>query len=329
MLSAQAPPLRTTSASAPAPGLRGWVTPVVLWAALGALALLAQAVIFGRWIADGHLKVGIWDSSQLSPARSVLLWTGQAGMVLLLVGCVVLVWRRCRKARGVTFDAAVLVGWGTAFWLEPAIDYRHTLVVINHGALTAPTWGEYIPGWSKETGYLHEPIVAGSMFGFSIMIVWWWLQQWVAAPLLRRKPHWGPWRLLLVLIPLGMAVDLLLQEFIVIYIFGFFAITGSPGPAFFAGHWYQMPVLVAFLDGTLWCTALTLMAHCAHRHGRDVHIFRDSEHFATRPRAGLRLLAGVGLVTALWGTWLILNHLLLTALGTGPVPADTPPYLRP
>ncbi|MEW2581518.1 spirocyclase AveC family protein [Streptomyces syringium] len=297
---------------------------------MGVLALVVQVAVFGRWIGDGGLRSAQRNDLPVSASREILILLGQAGVALVVLVSILVVARQCRYERTVSFDAALLVGWGAAVWLGPAFNYRHVNGVFNLHAVNISSWGPYLPGWDPPRPDLAtEAVLAGAMIAYLAMNLWMWGQRWCLRPLRDRIASWSRPRILLVLIAAGALVDLIL-ELLFVGVFGAYAFIGANWRlSLFGGHWYQLPVTTLLLDGILLSTPMTLMLYQAARQGTTVHIFQGEETFTAPKRRWLRLLAGIGFVNILWATYLALTNLVPVAVGSDPVPTDTPAYFWP
>jgi hypothetical protein len=303
-----------------------WFSPVTIWAGLGVLGLITQGIVFGRWISDGHLH---WlpRDTEIPAIRQVVVWGGQVGIVGFILITSVVLWRRCRRAKTVTFDTAIFVGWMLVFWTEPLLNYRHLMATLNRAALSVPAWGNYIPLLPTDT-YPAEPILIGAGLSYSGMILWYWGQWRCLTTLLHYKPHWGTLRLLPILIILGVVVDLVI-EVVVVRGLTFYAYLRFPGPALFDGHWYRLPYGAALINGTLMATPMTLMRYLAVRDRHQPHIFRGDNAFSPRTAGWLRLCSGVGFLTLVAFLWVGLYITAVAIFGLAPMPPDVPHYLQP
>ncbi|MGX1773784.1 spirocyclase AveC family protein [Nocardia brasiliensis] len=289
-------------------------------------ALLLQAVIFGRWIAAGDIH-SAQKNYTISTVRTVLLWVDQAGIAIAIMACVIVAVWQSHKIRAVSFDAAVVFGFAFTLWTSPLNTYHQPLAVSNRAALNISNWAAFIPGWHGASGTYVEGIIAGSGLSYLTLMVWTWAQRPVVAALMLRKPDWGPIRLIPAFMLTGMVVDFLIQILAVPIGGGYAYLIANPTLSLFGGHWYQLPFL-ASVSGALFAVVPNYMLLRARQQGTTVYLFRGSEHLPQRAQLPLRLLAGVGLCTAILFAYKLGLNLLLP-LGAGPIPADTPTWLWP
>ncbi|MFI5783787.1 spirocyclase AveC family protein [Nocardia sp. NPDC051570] len=307
---------------------RRYLSPVYLWAAFGVVALVAQVVVLGRWIAAGNIHATPRDYD-ISTARMVITWTEQGLMAVGVVGLSIYMVFQSRRAGGVTFWATIV--WGNLFtwWLSPVMAYVAPSPIANRYALNVVSWGPYIPGWHTPRPQLHiETFFAAQMFMFPLIVLWVAVQLVCLNYVTRRFPRWSTLRMLPVFFATGMISDFVVEAF-------FVPITGAYAYpraihelSLFGGHWYQLPLINMVLGACLLSSPETFMVWIAQRRNRVVHIFRGSEQMATRVQATMRVLAGLGLANAVM---LIYTSLVgaVPLLGTGAVPTDTPGWIWP
>jgi hypothetical protein len=303
------------------------VTPARIWAGLGVVFLAVQAWVLGRWILGAGVHVTFDRNADISVGRAAAVWGVQGLVAAAVIVAVVVLVRQCRRARRLTFDAAITIGFTLSAWVDPLLIYLKPVYFFNYYSLQFnPDWAPYLPGWDHPG--LHQPItpvVFPSGLGFTVLItcVWiqWWLTNWVA----QRRPHWGTPRILAACILAGLAVVFALEQ-VGIRIGSYTYPFAIQSLSLWGGHWYQYPV-TEMISWTLLFTAVTMMRHTLHTHGSTPYIFRGADIEPGRRSTWMRLLAGIGFTTALMLAYVIVND-ALAFLG-GPVPADTPSYLWP
>lgn len=315
------------AADTPAPAGRRWRNPIVLWAAWGGIALLAQAAVFTRWLAAGNVHSAPKDFT-IPAYRAALIWAEQAGGLLIVAICAVVAWRQSRREHNISWHAALVIGGTSTFWLGFLGSWDRQYAAANRYALNITSWAPYVPGWhGPHPERQIETIVAAQILMYSALIAWPWLQQVLLRPVLRRKPHWDLVRLIPALLVTGLAADLLIEGTL-IPLFGAYAwLTANPDLALFGGHWYQLPLVSVGVGAVTMACMPTVVQLRAERSGRPVHIFRGGELFARPAHAWLRALAGVGFMNMVMGVYWVLLPLLATASRPGPIPPDTPGWL--
>lgn len=305
-----------------------WASPVALWSALGAGVLLFQAVVLGRWIAAGGLHAVPDGDYRISTGRAVLTWIGQGLMFAIIVTCVAVVTYRSRKAREITFDATIVIGFGLSFWLAPLSNARDLVAIGNRYALNVSTWGPYLPGWHGPAPHLQvETVVAASILMYIPVITWVWAQLWLMTRISRRHPEWGMVRLTPIFLLTGALLDAIFEIVLVAGLGMYNYPSANQQLALFGGHWYQIP-LGHVIAGILLSTPTAMVWHYANRHGGDIPLFRGTTAFPARARNWLRVLSGIGFTNLVMFGWMLIS-MNTTLLGTDPMPADMPGWLWP
>ncbi|MGW1411568.1 spirocyclase AveC family protein [Streptomyces sp. NPDC002403] len=298
------------------------------WSALGVCALAFQTLVFVRWITAGGMHAVPDGNYEISPGRAALTWVGQGAMFTVVVFCVAVTWYRSRKAGRITFDTAIVIGFGLSFWLAPLSNARDLIAIGNRYALNVSTWGPYIPGWDGPHPELQvETVIAASVLMYIPVITWVWAQMWFMTRFSRRWPSWGMVRLLPVFLLSGALLDALFEVILVAGLGMYGYPSANQQLALFGGHWYQVP-LGHVIAGILLPTPTAMVWLHARRRGREVHIFRGSAEFAPCTRNWLRILAAVGFTNLVMLGWMVIS-MNTTMLGTDPMPADMPSWIWP
>lgn len=154
--------------------------------------------------------------------------------------------------------------------------------------------------------------------------VWILPQDWLTARVTNRRPHWGMLRVLPVTLAIGTLVDAFYQTILILC--GTYAYTKLPGPALFAGQWYQLPLIVTPLFPLFGSTPVVLMRHHARRHATTAHLHRGSENLGPTAQTCVRLAASVGFSTLCYMCWYVTTAALSSATG-GAIAPDTPGHL--
>ncbi|MED7950946.1 spirocyclase AveC family protein [Streptomyces sp. BE303] len=311
----------------PRSGTRRWRSPVAVWAGCGFVALLAQAVIFARWLAAGDIHSAPKDFA-IPAHRAALVWAEQAAGILIVVCCVIVALRQSRREHNVSWNAALVIGGTFTFWLGFLSCWDRQYAAANRYALNITSWAPYVPGWhGPDPGQQIETLVAAQILMYTALVVWPWGQQLLLRPVLRRKPHWGMIRLLPVLLITGFVTDLVIEGTLITLLGAYSWPTANWSLSLFGGHWYQLPLVNIAIGAVTMASMPTFMLLRAQRSGRPVHIFQGGERFTRRADAWLRALAGVGFMNVVMALYWVLIPLLATASGPGPLPPDTPGWL--
>jgi len=128
------------------------------------------------------------------------------------------------------------------------------------------------------------------------------------------------------MLPVGVLASLAVAALIEapVIAVGFYSWSGLPQSlSLWGGHSYQYPV-TEWLSYALFLFVPAMMRHNEQTHAIIPYIFRGTEKGETRGGNWIRLLAGVGFVSAILCIYLVFNA--LTTLAGGPIP-DMPEYL--
>ncbi|MFD3925652.1 spirocyclase AveC family protein [Streptomyces sp. NPDC058614] len=318
----------STAAATPGPPAARLVSPATVAAALGVALLLFQGWIYIRWIAAGDARLIPTGDYTISPGRSAVAWAVQGFIALAAVLIVWKVIRDSRRARAVTLNAALVVGFVCSGWQNPIFNYDRLTLLTSQHMWSLQSWGPYIPGWdSPHPEYQAQNIFSLSFFGMTTVIVWPWLQGWITARVVDRRPHWGWGRFLAATIAAGLCADTVLG--VTWMQTGAFARISADGPlTLFPGHWYgvSLPYVLCVVVGL--ATPTVAMQHHARKHNAIPLIFRGSERFGPRGQNTLKLLAGIG-----WANLTVFAYIagcaLIGTLVAAPMPSDVPSYLWP
>ncbi|ASF08190.1 hypothetical protein NBRGN_066_00610 [Nocardia brasiliensis NBRC 14402] len=302
-------------------------TPAVCFAALGALFVAFQGVVFARWIAGGGAHPVPRDYP-ISTLRAAQTWAGQVITILLVVLCVVVAWRSSRKAGEITFDTALIAGYATTFWISPLANAHGPVAVQNRYALNLTAWGPYIPGWDgPRTVAMSETLVLAGGLMYIPLIVWYWIQIRLVKQLLRFRPQWGMARLTPAVLLLGLLVDIPFEIALIAGTAGYGYPFADQTSSLFGGHWYQLPLGAIVAGMFMPSLAALVWTHAQVTKSRFV-IFRGDEQLAPRARGWARLLAGVTLANISLLLW-ALTQISFSKISPDPMPADFPSWLWP
>ncbi|GHG56241.1 spirocyclase AveC family protein [Streptomyces griseocarneus] len=303
-----------------------WRTPVFGCAAAGLLAVLAAVAVMGPWLLDGGWHPVEPRPYRISTGRKVFAWAFQGLVVLALLAVTVKVVRACRRAGELTFDAALFAGWLTGLWQAPLVNYRELMATQSRYMIHVASWGPYIPGWhGPHPEQQVETLFAASGLSYGMTIFWYWGASPLIGRIVRRRPHWGRTRLVLVTFAVAVAASTAIEA---AYLQG-----GSysyphaiRSLSLFSGHWYQLPMTGVAIIAACLVTPMVVMKQRALAAGREIWAFRGGELLSGTGRTWARLLAGIGIANVAYLGYMVL-HLPVSYFG-GPPPGDLPDYLR-
>ncbi|GHE14672.1 spirocyclase AveC family protein [Streptomyces alanosinicus] len=320
-------PHRTDQIDAPASRTRPRrgtrLSPAAAWATTGTAFLAVQTWVIVRWLADGDVSPTRPPEYGLSPARQAVFTTGEVAVVLAVIVCAWWIIRDLRRKGQVTIHAALFIGYGSAHWMDPVMNYRHWGFANTNATLHVTSWAPYLPGWSGPER-LPQPLIFATGLFFPLLILWIWLALGLAHKLAALRPHWGRLRLAAALLPPVMALDAI-AESLLIHVGAFAYVGASPRYSLFGGHWYQLPLAEPLLCSVLFVLPTALLIVTAQTQGREVPLFSGTQHMAGTRRVWMRLLSGIGFTHMTLLLWLVAISFFLQH---PTIPQDTPPFLR-
>ncbi|MFF4948656.1 spirocyclase AveC family protein [Streptomyces chattanoogensis] len=320
-------PLPTEISGLPAAGAqphwRFHLAPSVIWAAVGAVFLTFQAWVIGRWLADGEVSSISPPRHGISPAQETVFWICQTVVVLAVILCGWWIIRDARRKRQITIHAALFLGYGTAQWMDPIMNYAHWGFANNNATLNVVSWGPYLPGWSGPDR-MPQPLTYATGLFFPLLILWIWPSLALATKLTVLRPQWGWPKLAAALLLPVMAIDVIAETLLIRT--GSYAYVGaSPEFSLFGGHWYQLPFAEVVLLPVAFVVPTVLLIVTARNRGHEIVLFAGTEQMKGASRVWVRLLSGMGFVHTTILLWMVCIAFFLRH---APIPPDTPTFLR-
>lgn len=295
------------------------------WAAIGAVIVAVQVGVFVTWFTRGD-ATAIRPTTDVPTATRAWAISLQAIMVVAFMAMVVWVVRGCMRQRGLTLDAALVLGWASVYWLDPAANYVRPIFLYNSYLVNLGSWVNGIPGWtSPNMERLPEPLLMIGLsyvaFGMGMTLV----LSAVMRSVRRRKPNTGTVGLLawafVAMVVLELAAELVFVRT------GMYAYSGViRGLSMWGGETYQYPIYSAFLAAPVFVGAAALREMRDDR-GRS-HIERgvDAAAIPRGLQGPLRILAAAAFINVI----LILGYfvpMIAISLRVDATPTDYPPYL--
>jgi Spirocyclase AveC-like len=306
------------------PARRFQVQPAVWWALFGAAMVAVQVYVYVSWISSNDFR-SIQTGIDTVPA-SVKTWAviSQATVTLMALGCVVWVVRQSLRARRLTFDAMLLIGWVSCFWLDPVPNLLRPQVFFNSYYVNMGSWVEHIPGWIGPTGanlpnslLLECPAffanILGSVFGCFVMR--------------RAQNRWnlGKFATYLTGVAASMVVFLVMEEYMIQT--GWLAWPGTiHALSIQGGTVHQMPLTEVVFCGFFLGGAMAALRFFRDDQGRSVaERGVDKLRVGRRAKTAVALLAVVGFCNAGWLTYNTVTVPL--ALFSDTMPKGFPSYM--
>ncbi|MFC5143523.1 spirocyclase AveC family protein [Streptomyces aureoversilis] len=163
----------TKSPDAAAPQMwmpRLFRTPAFAWAAVGAVFLAAQTWVIGRWLAGGGPDQKVTGAYGISQTRRTVLTVCELAVIAAVAVCAAWIIRDLRRKRHVTVHAALFLGYGTAHWMDPVLNYSGWGFANNRSVHHVAGWGPFLPGWSGPEASPQPLIYATGLF-FPLLIL--------------------------------------------------------------------------------------------------------------------------------------------------------------
>jgi hypothetical protein len=180
-------PATTTAAGARErpPGARSKA--IIIWAGIGASMVVLQLWIFGAWLASGPEQITRFRT----PGSATWWWAqiAQWGFLLITIGAVIYVGRRCWRERRLTTEAMLMIGTLSIWWQDPLYNYFRPGFFYNSNMINLESWIPYIPGVVAPYQNLQpEPIVWGFSTYFAVMAVQIMIMVWILRKMRERWP---------------------------------------------------------------------------------------------------------------------------------------------
>ncbi|MFG2936701.1 spirocyclase AveC family protein [Streptomyces sp. NPDC048282] len=307
----------------PAPRLRP--APAHWWALLGAIFVIFQAWVYGRWLLGGGPGSITWQRPAALPtATAVTVRVGEAVVVLGFLTCVGIAVREGLRHRRLGFDGAVLIGWTMCLWQDALCD---PTVSFNVYDLHLKSWGPYIPGFSGTGTEETLTLIVPGGTGYPVMMLTVVMTDQAVRALTRNRPGWGLLPRYLVAATAGTLIQGCIE---VTYILAGTYSYSSYSPlartlALGSGHWYQLCLVEVLVVGAV-CTAPFAVMRHTWRNGGTPVIFRGADTLPARDGSVLRALAAIGALNA--GLLVYMFVIAVVLNDPGNVVSDLPAYFR-
>ncbi len=299
--------------------------PIVWWAGIGFFFVSLEIYIFGSWILSDKFTPTDPGPSPL-PGYTELFITFFEGVGLVL-GIGVLLWfaRLAWRRQALPAAGVLILGWLTAFWQDPLINYFRPNFTYNSYFNNFGSWSEFIPGWRSPNGSkMPEPL----FFDFGVYLFVIPFGCFVCAFALRkakkRWPHLNTVQLILIAFAAMFFYDLILEAIWVRS--GVYAYPGAIWSlSLWGGEHYQFPIY----ESIFWGAALAAVGSLYYFRDDKGHMLveRGIEKLkSVRGQTILRILAVGGFVNMAYLTYSILY--LLTTFQIDAWPDNYPSHIR-
>ncbi|MGF6654264.1 hypothetical protein OKW34_004853 [Paraburkholderia youngii] len=298
---------------------------VYAWAALGALFAFAQSRAYVAWIRSQDFRPVELGADPIPESVKATIDHYQWVSVLILIPVAIWYVYGIVKSRRIDAVRLMMIGWLSAYWLDPWLDFLRPMFTYNAHALNFGCWCRFIPFWQSSHARIAEPILIDAPSYFYTFTGTAVVALWAMRATRKRWPRAGNLRLALA----GFAVIWMTMGLLDIAASRFMGFDAWPGAfqsaSFWGGHYYQFPVYEfllfpsAFVASAFLLLSVDKNGHTAIERGVD----RIDCHPAVR--AALRVLAFIAFCN-------VLNLAYTTAMGVhavyaDPWPADMPSWL--
>lgn len=299
--------------------------PIRYWAVFGAFCLALQGYVYVRWVSSGNFRAVNPGPDPVPHSQKIWAWVIQIGFTTVAMAALVWVVRQCLQQRRLTFDAMLMAGWYSIYWLDPVPNFLRPQVLFNSYYFNRGSWVEHIPGWVSPNGrYLPNALFfEGSAYGLMILV------SILGCALMRRVKHRhpdaGPLGLLFACW-LFYAVFIVVIEELVMIRSGWLSWNGTIHEiSLWGGTKHQLPLTEILFFGSC-CTAITALRYFRDDQGRSV-VERGADRLVVsdRRRTVIRLLAVVGFANCAMMLYNVAT--VPMALYMGPSPSGYPSYM--
>jgi Spirocyclase AveC-like len=179
---------------------------IIIWAGIGASFVLWQLWIYGSWLASGPEQITRFRT----PGSTTWWWAQitQWGLLLIAIGTVIYVGRRCWRERQLTTEAMLMIGILSNWWQDPLYNYFRPGFFFNSNLINLESWISHIPGVVTPYANLQpEAIVwgfAGYLGVFAAQVL---IMVWLMRKMRDRWPKLGGFTLFGIVAALAFVMD--------------------------------------------------------------------------------------------------------------------------
>lgn len=252
---------------------RSATSPVVYWAAAGAVLLAFQVYVLGRWVTGPNFKATVPDpGSDISRAQEIYFLALQTIVPAVMIICLYLwVVRPWRLEKKFTTDGMIASSAAMIFFWDMNMNYTSVSLLYNSHFFNRGSWanGSW-PGWTSPGGQLlPEPlllVIPGyTVLVFAQVVFVLWLLRKARA----RWPGMGVLARLAVIVVGLTIVDTIIEATLIRT--GVYAYPGGIREVtLFAGETYQMPLTEGFFFAGIALGAVAALSHFRDDKGRTV-----------------------------------------------------------
>ncbi|MFF3110874.1 spirocyclase AveC family protein [Kitasatospora sp. NPDC057904] len=229
------------------------------------------------------------------------------------------------RRRALAVETMVLIGYLTAFWLMPVVNYGGQVATYSKHLIASSDWGPYLPGWHGPSPGTHpQPLFVG-WFALAEAMLWALPTLWVLGRVRQRRPRLSGAGVVLIAFAAAMAVEVVLEP-VMVFTGAYVYAEAVPRLTLFAGHWYQVPVYAMVIAATVYGVVPALLCHYDRYHPGGAPVLRGLRTLPPSARPWVSLLAVVGIAQSSFLA-LAVTYAVIPALAGAPS-VPLPAHLR-
>lgn len=278
--------------------------PITFWATVGAITLVFQLYIWGKWITGPNFERVPVGPDEPPTLMKFTIWIGLSiGFILAALALWWFVFRPWRQSRTLTLDGMMTLAFGLSYFQDPLFNYSGTWLTYNSYMPNLGSWLSEIPGSLAPARpgaqFAESPLWVAPLFIFILLPVCIG-QNWLMRKAKVRWPSISNLRLFL-LAWAAVAVFTLILEAFVLMPLGFYTYAGaSPGWSVNPGHFYKYPIYEAIVWGFAWAGWAWLRYDRNDRGETFAERGADRLAVSGTRRTAIRFLAVFGAISAIF-----------------------------
>jgi Spirocyclase AveC-like len=156
---------------------------IFFWAALGAVFLVTQIYVYSAWIGSTNFR----PTSLGADPLPISAQTAVLGYEIISIAMLpfILFWfvHGIVKSRSLDSTRLFMIGWLSAYWLDPWLNFLRPMFTYNAYAFNRGCWCNFIPGWQSANGaHYAEPLLIDvpsyfSTFTFTALVSLWCMRK--------------------------------------------------------------------------------------------------------------------------------------------------------
>ncbi|SNQ47221.1 conserved membrane hypothetical protein [Frankia canadensis] len=136
------------------------VPPVVWWALLGAVFVVVQLYTYGSWVLSDGFHPTHTGVDRVPTYSRVVMRVFEVVSTVSLAGALVWFVRGIRKSGRIDATRLMMIGWLSAYWLDPFLNFLRPMFTYNAALVNMGSWANYIPGFRTPHGdRIAEPLL--------------------------------------------------------------------------------------------------------------------------------------------------------------------------